>query len=409
MTTSRSIIIAICDHFASSLTPFGRPDPKRTRLATGGAWSELVTTTTLHSPPFMAMALYRAGMALERTDYIAAADRLTLYLLAAIREPTNGRWDCYSDRVRDFIREQTGNDASSQIEYFLSRSWMSGIALDTVCRGFMRAHPDETSLLSKAAALYDGLRYFRTERGPHFRIGYTPSGLPQGENIDGAFTDDLGLVGRGLASYFTLSQRRDVLADLQMLARFFLHAHREGSDDGAFSESIGTWVICPWPMEIAGEHFGKKRRADQIGWGFSTREAIDFLSRLYPSVDDSSIKRDIRTRCVSAMKWVFDETQHSAGGVGIIGRDDAFTGMAAAGVMNFLDCRDAGFLSEAEAATYGAKARRAMDWICAFPPDTIIERAGHEHIGGGVSLDPPENLAWMLAWTVEALLREGEL
>jgi len=211
-------------------------------------------------------------------------------------------------------------------------------------------------------------------------------------------------VGRGLASYYQLTGRPEVLADLQGLAQYFLRPHRENSAEGCFSEQMGSWVVCPWAIEIEAEHVIGSQRLDQMCWGFSNREAIDFLTRLYQWVEDEPTKQLIRRRVVSGMKWAFDSCQFDDGAVGMTGRDDAFTGMAGAAVMNYVDCLQAGLLSDEEASRYGEKARQAQQWILSWPADQIISKAGYEKRSGTVSLHPPENLAWMLAWTAQEVL-----
>jgi len=124
------LVETICDHFASAQTAYGRPDPSQTPFASGPPWSALAGPTTLHSPPFMALALYRAGRHLGRGDYIAAADRYTLFFLSAVRDPMEGRWDVYSDRAAAFIEKKTGAVNRSEIAYLMCRSWMLGIGLN---------------------------------------------------------------------------------------------------------------------------------------------------------------------------------------------------------------------------------------------------------------------------------------
>lgn len=404
------LVRTVCDHLADTQTGWGRPDPDRTPFATGAPWAAMVQPTMLHSPGFAALALYRAGLRLGRADYIAAADRYVLYLLAVVRDPSGGKCDYYTEAVNKFIRDREGRDVCNQTTYLLSRSWMIGIALDVLCRGFMAVHPGETSFHSKAAALYDWLKAFRTDRGPFFRVGYQPSGLSDDQVVDGSFTDDLGLVARGLASYYAVTGRKDVLADLIGLAGYYLREHKTNIDAGAFSSKCGSWVICPWPLAISGEHFAKKIRADRFSWGFSARDGLDPLIRLYAWIEDDRLRARLRDRLVRVMKWVFDRCQFDFGGIGIMCRDDAFTGMAGAGIMNYLDCRAAGLLSTGERDAYGRKARKALDWIRSWHPRKIIGAGGHRRVNGGVTLRPPENMAWLLAWTVDALLQaEDEL
>ena len=403
------LIKAICDHLSGSLTSYGRPDPKRTALATGGTPLALVAGAPLHSPGIMAQTLYTAGRALDESRYTASANLCMLWMLGVVRDPFGGRWDAYTDMVAASQLKRTGKVNRDQLTHIISRTALIGIALDAVCRGFMVQYPHDTSFHSKAAALFDWLQGHRTDRGPYFKIGYTPSGLEGRGDVDGAFSSDLAWVGRGLASYYAVSERQEVLDDLLGLTRHYLTSHRENSDDGCFDEEVGSWVICPWALEIDAEHFEHKARADRLFWGFSNRDAMDFIVRVYAWVEDCHTRALIRDRSVKAMKWAFDQCQHDDGAVGMMGRDDGFTGMAGAAILNFLDCRASGMLGQAEMSRYGQKAQEAMDWICSWSPIDIVEKAGHQPINSGLTLKPPENLAWMLAWTVDALLRLDEL
>ena len=133
------------------------------------------------------------GRRLARPDYIRSADVLVLYMVAVTRDPYGGKWDPYCKYVADFQQRILGKDVSKQIVHVMSRSWMHAISLEMICRGFMVQYPDETSFHGKMPALYEWLGEFRTDRGPHFGIGYTPTGVTQ--DVDGAFSDDLGWVG----------------------------------------------------------------------------------------------------------------------------------------------------------------------------------------------------------------------
>lgn len=399
------LVEAICDHFATAQTPYGRPAPGISPFASGGS----VIPRHLHSPPFAALSLYAAARSLDRPDYAAAADRYVLFLLGAIRDPMGGRWDIYTQQLAREYRDPPHDETTHpDMRFLLSRSWMCGIALDALCRGFLSAHPDETAFLAKANALYEWLGCHRTDHAPRYRIGYPPTGV-EDPNADGSFSDDLGFVGRGLASYYALSRRSDVLDDLTSLAAYFLAPHQENSDEGCFSESAGSWVICPWPMVMRGEHIDGTIRGDRVCWTFSTREAVDFLTRLRTWTPDDVLQTVIADRVVRAMKWAFDACQFPDGACGIMGRDDAFTGATGAAISNYLDCRDAGLLSPADHAEYGNRARLAMQWLLDWSPDALLRDAGHRTVNGGVTLNPPENLAWLLAWTVDALLRHAEV
>ena len=402
------LVKVICDHLSGCLTHYGRPDPDRTRFATQAPWRDLVGGPTLHSVPQVALALYKAGRQLKCPAYTRGADVSVLYMMGVTRDPYGGERDLYCKYVAEFIQKVTGDDARNQAVHVMSRCWMPAISLDILCRGFLQEYPGETSFVAKAAALYEWTLHHRTDRGPYFRIGYTPSGV-SGEGVDGAFSDDLAWVGRGLASYYAFSRREEVLNDLVGLSRYYVTAHKADSDEGCFDDEAGAWVICPWPIEIGAEHFDGKQRADQLHWGFSNRSATDFLVRLHGWVKDEALKEQLRDRLTRAMKWNFDACQHPDGGVGMMGRDDAFCGMAGAAVSNYLDCRDAGLLDEHDTAEYGQKARRAMDWILSWSADEMIDQGGHREVNGGITLTPPENMGWLLAWTSDALLRSDDV
>jgi hypothetical protein len=403
---ARELVEAICDHFSTTQLPYGRPDPRATEFASGDLTS-YVACTQFHSPVYMALALYEAAERLDREDYLRAADLYVLWMAACFRDPFGGRWDWYTEQLATDSRKESDAPVprNQQWHHLYSRSWTMGFALEGLCRGLLVAHPGETSFLSKTAALYEWLQEHRTDQGHYYNIGYSPSGLPGDRKLDGAFSCDLGTVGQGLASYYQLCGRVEVLEDLKGLARYFLNPHQENSASGCFSEEMGSWVACPWAIEIKAEHVIGAQRLDKLCWGFSNREAIDFLTRLYRWVEDEPTKQLICKRVVRAMKWAFDDCQFDDGAVGMTGRDDAFTGMAGAAILNYADCFDAGMLDEEEARQYGEKARRAYQWILSWSKDQIISRAGYEKRTGSVSLRPPENLAWMLAWTARALLR----
>ena len=196
----RELVETICDHFATTQLPYGRPDPRATEFASGDLTS-YVAGSHFHSPDFMALALYEAARKLDREDYLPAADLYVLWMLACFRDPYGGRWDWYTDQMAAPYKQEHDGQVphEQQWQHLYSRSWIIGFGLEGLCRGLLVAHPQETSFLSKAAALYEWLQEHRTDRGHYFNIGYTPSGLPSDKKLDGAFSDDLGSVGRGLA------------------------------------------------------------------------------------------------------------------------------------------------------------------------------------------------------------------
>jgi hypothetical protein len=72
--------------------------------------------------------------------------------------------------------------------------------------------------------------------------------------------------------------------------------------------------------------------------------------------------------------------------------------------------RDAGFLSPDEEEHYRPRALAAAHWLVASTtPENIDERSGYLPVTGKSEPRPPENLAWMLAWTLLGLSRSHEI
>lgn len=84
-------------------------------------------------------------------------------------------------------------------------------------------------------------------------------------------------------------------------------------------------------------------------------------------------------------------------------RDDKWLGMTAGAILSYLRIRDAGFLNRDEESTYGQKARIARDWLIRNTTEATIRSGGYFRITGKSQPRPRENLAWLLAWTLDAL------
>jgi hypothetical protein len=91
------------------------------------------------------------------------------------------------------------------------------------------------------------------------------------------------------------------------------------------------------------------------------------------------------------------------------GRDDRWLGTTAGAILSFLRVRDAGFLSEADLATYRLKALAARNWLLAHLTPEAVESGGYFRVTGQSEPRPPENLAWLLGWTLEALAQMEEI
>jgi hypothetical protein len=109
------------------------------------------------------------------------------------------------------------------------------------------------------------------------------------------------------------------------------------------------------------------------------------------------------------MRWQFDACQFDDGACGMRGRDDRWLGMTAGAILSLLRVRDAGFLDSATEAEYLPRACAARDWLVAHVTPENVESGGYFAVTGQSEPRPPENQAWQLGWTLEALMRLGEL
>jgi len=394
----------LAGRFAAWQTPFGRPDPERCPFVTLGK----CISTQFHSPAFMATALYRAFEVTGDAAYKAAADRYVTFYFACLRDPPAG---------------------GQRLDY-PSYPFQYGMALGGY-RDFRRHNPEETSLDGKAAAIYEWLLRWRWDEGSYFRNSYgsEKDGVP-----DCGFSDDNTHMGRGLMGYYEVSGRPEVLEEAKGLARYYLTEAKLGSYQGCWSSAMGTWVVAP-TMVAGFEHFHNKPSIE-MGWGFSATGAVEYLTQLASQLrnadiglrspdrasdtaavsDQSAIRNspsailpEIAQKCATSVKWQFDACQFDDGACGMRGRDDKWLGMTAGAILSFLRVRDAGFLSAEDVARYRPRARAAVDWLRAQTTPEAVDAGGYIKVTGESEPRPPENLAWLLAWTAEALIRSEDV
>ena len=398
---------ALADHFVDLQTPFGRPDPGRTPFARPGK----LNCGRMHAAPIFAETCYQAFDATGQAAYLDAADRLTTFVLAALRNPTAGDEEEKDEEKHEEKHEEDwyldaliGPDAAParRIEERnqLARSWQYGMAL--ACYADFKAHHrDETCFDSKAEAVYRWLQHYRWDRPSTFRVGYARGDFP-----DNGFSDDLSHVGRGLIKYYRQCGREVVLADAAGLATYLLAAAERGSDAGVFHESLGTWAVSPWPV-IGFEHMDGVA-ADGVGWGFSARGATLFLLRLYPYVDEL-VRRRTAERCLASLRWQFETCQFEDGALGIFQRDDKWLGMTAGAVLNFIELDYLGLIGRADRPCFGPHAAAACRWLFDHAAiDFAIGQCGYEKATGQTDTAHRENAGWLVAWAVQALLALAE-
>jgi len=252
------------------------------------------------------------------------------------------------------------------------------------------------------------LQYHRTSSGHAYNVGYPPSSCSDASVTDAAFTDDLRLVGTGLVAYLEQTGRQDVLESAVRLADYYLRPHIPGTANGAFLESLGTWCIGPWPVEIAAEHLPRVRM-DKAGWGFTAQGAVRFLTLLHSKLSDGHSRAELMSnRCVRSVQWQFS-CQFDDGAVGLCGRDDKWLGMTAAAILAYLDVRDAGWLADPADQDLAGRATKAKEWLLDNTDEEMIDQGGYVKVSGQTTPHPPENLAWLLALTADCLLRLDEL
>ena len=397
-----TIARSIGDRFVSWQGIVGRPDPAKCPFVTTG---RSFGPTHAHSPPYLAQALYRLYERTNDARYKEAADRYAVFSFSFVRDPVPP----VADRQRNLrLSQRMERDPSSvgdprTVNNLFSRSWMQGVGL--WCYGeFCLHNPDEDCFDARADSLFDYLQQHRTDRGHAYNIGYPPSNCQDPSITDGAFTDDLRWVGMGLVHYYEQTRRDDVLASAVRLADYYLRLHEPGSPDGAFVDSLGTWCIGPWPTDIAAEHFPSVRM-DETGWGFSARGAVEFLTRLHTWLPAQHPREAVmRDRCTRSVEWQFS-CQFPDGAVGMHTQDDHWLGMTAAALLAYDHIRAVGWVDAALEERVGPKAAKAKQWLLTNATEELIDQGGYRKITGRTTPHPPENLAWLLGWTVEALLR----
>jgi len=358
-------------------SPYGSVDPVVCPYRTPGRLS-----TGIQGLGPGVRALYKLYQATNESIYKAAADRYASYVINIVVDPPTP----YSNK---FV-------VDGQAHTSLSAAWMYGKALAPCFEWFTSMNPQEGAYDQKAYAMY---RWLQRHRRPdsYFGVGY-----PAGKYPDAQFSCDLGEVGTGLMGFYKVTHHRPALEDALGLAKFFLTDHQEGSGQGVWSPELGVWLVGPWPGGEA-EHF-TTQQYNTSGWVWSALVDGEFLLRLREETNDAALKAKIDDKCVKALRWCVDSCQFDDGALGMFGRDDKWVGLNAAVVLLYLRLKDANAMPADVDAQYRPKIEKAWKWLLAhtsretYPPD------GYIRVTGKTSTKPPENLMWLMAWTIEALL-----
>ncbi|NLF07512.1 MAG: PEP-CTERM sorting domain-containing protein [Pirellulaceae bacterium] len=319
---------------------------------------------------FISMEMYKAYDATGNAAYKTAADKYYSYYLGII------------------------NDANVTPA-------RHGIAL-AGWADYKRCNPGSTTYDARMDGMYNYMMDYRWSQPSYFRCGYTD---PYG--MDVAFSNDLGLVGDGLVSYYKLTHNPAALQAAEGLAHYFLTEMVPGTYQGVWSSTIGTWAVGPSGVTNWEHHLNTP--VSTVGWGTGAQQTTDYLIQLHALTSDASLKQAIREKCVESMKWQFDECQFSNGALGMCGRDDWWFGMTAGAVQTFLWNYDAGFLSPTDISQYQPKALAATDWILGHLTDNMLNRAGYYPLTGESLLEPKSHGIFYTAWAMEVLIRYDDL
>ncbi len=83
--------------------------------------------------------------------------------------------------------------------------------------------------------------------------------------------------------------------------------------------------------------------------------------------------------------------------------------MTAAALLAWRDLRRAGWVDAELEKELGEKVVRARVWLIANTTDAMLNDGGYRRVTGATSPWPPENLVWLMAWTLEALMQIDDL
>jgi hypothetical protein len=361
---------------------YGGADPVKCPYRTPG---ETATQIQGLGPP--TRALYKLYQATGAGLYKEAADRYATFLMNTVRDPETP----YTNRFT----------VGGRSRHALSSAWMYGKALSPCFEWFSLTNPDEDAFQQKGYALYRWLQGHRREDS-YFGVGY-----PTGKYPDAQFSCDLGEVGTGLMGFYRITNHKPALDDATGLAKYFLTDYQDGSGRGIWSPKLSVWLVGPWP-EGGAEHF-TDQRFNQTGWGWSALVVGEFLLRLREQSQDSALRAGIEDKCLKAFRWCFDKCQFEDGAHGMFGRDDKWVGQGAAAILLYLSLKRQNLVPPDVELEYRPKVDKSWRWMLENTGRDSYPADGYIRVTGRTSKKPPENLMWMMAWTMEALLEGGKV
>lgn len=327
-------------------------------------------------------ALYTLYEATGDEKYKRAADRYAVFVLSTIHDPPTPLTNLIE------INGKTYHTNSS--------AWVYGKSLSPCYEWFVANNPKEDLLNLKAHAIYRWLQRHRRDDS-YFGVGYGA-----GEYKDSQFSCDLGEVGTGLIGFYKTTGTPEALTDAYGLAQYFLTDHVKGKANGIWSPDLGTWLVGPWPGGGA-EHF-TQQQYDQVGWGWSCLVVGEFLLELRKLTDDKELKSVIADHCLRAFQWCVNQCQFEDGAHGMFGRDDKWVGQTAAAILLYCKLREQDLVPPDVDKEYRPKIEKSWRWLLLHTDPETFPEGGYIKVTGATTTKPPENLMWMMSWTVEALL-----
>lgn len=261
-------------------------------------------------------------------------------------------------------------------------------------------------MISKAEILYKWLQTLRTNEGVYFRCGYTCASEDMAEPRDVGYSEDLCHTGRGLVRYYEMTNNPSVLVDIKGLSNYYLTDINPGTMDGIWSPEYNTWAIGPWANN-GHEHIGNTC-ARNNAWGWSSFGCSDFLADAYIFFDDK-MQAQVADKCKKAMNWFISSCQFEDGAIGMMGKDDKWVGMAAAAILTYGKLLERDMLPSLEEESLLSSLNKTIRWFDAHTDPGTMPDAGYIEVTGKTDPTPGDNITWMMAWIIEAMLLLNKL
>ncbi|MCC7352179.1 MAG: hypothetical protein IT330_00375 [Anaerolineae bacterium] len=368
----------ICDQFVSWQASSGGINPETCSFHRNTHWGKPVSYG--QDIPWLVRALYAAYDLLNEPRYKAAADRYAIYFIA-----------CMYDKAATYAL---------------------GGAIEPCFKLYWEHNPSDDCLHNlfwgngKMKSIYRWLLGYRTDNGNYLNCGYgwwDEKGVTH-KDEDVGFCSDLCEPLRGLVAYSQLFHDEEALQHAIGLACYFVTEFKPGTMDGIWSSQIGSWLIgprhCTGFENLVGVY------ADEAGWAWLSYFASFSLLRLYDILKEghSELKATIRDRCLTSLRWLFDNCQFEDGSVGMSGRDDKWLGATAMAVLQYLELYRRILIDRETHHRYYPQALKALAWLREmsrperFPPD------GYIPVTGKSKPWPGWNTVWLLAHTAEGLM-----